>query len=284
MRALKVFELKETDAGNQWLIENLIPTGSLALLSAPPKHGKSMIALDVLTSICSGAKAMGEYSVPVKGKALYFALEDTATIIKGRAKAFCQKKKVPLESLDLFVYADQPLLIDTPEGKLGFENLIKDIKPSFVVLDNLARIHTSNENNAAAMGEIFEYLKGVTRLYNCTVLVICHSGKDSKIRGSSQIDSYYEAGIFLRTKGSQLMMDTTFRGFPSVADIPYKIVSDDDGLSIAIGDTAIEAQAEDIAAKEVTEPEYTGPNDLESLVKAGILVEYPPGVFGLKKD
>lgn len=269
----KVTELTSIGTDNQWLIENLLPKNCLALLSAPPKHGKSMIALDLLTSVSSGANALGKFSVKMIGRCLYVAIEDTEKIIKNRVELFANAKGVDAKNLELYVYADQSLLIDTDLGKQKFEAMLTSFKPTFVVLDNLSRIHSSNENSAQVMQTIFEYLQGIKRQFGLTLMVICHSGKDSKIRGSSQIDSYYEAGIFLRSNGSGMLMDLTYRGYPSVKDIPYRINDNNNGIAIDIGSTVVEHCAK----------EQQKVFDIPTLIANGVLEEFQPGLIRIKK-
>ncbi len=231
----KAKDLKPVDLTNQWLIEGLIPTRSLVLLSAAPKLGKSFLALDIMTSLSSGVKAFDQFNVNQTGGSLYIALEDSPSIVRDRLEAFSIAKEVSFESLNVNVVTDQILQLDQPDGRKALEASIKATQPKLVVIDNLARIHSGNENSAKAMGELFEFFQLLKRKYATTILVVCHAGKETKIRGSSQIDSYYEAGIFLKTSGNQTFMDLKFRGYPSVEGLPYRIVSEGKGTKVLVG-------------------------------------------------
>lgn len=275
IKTKKASELQAIDKNAAWLVEGILPLNSLALLSAPPKHGKSMIALDLLTSVSGGAVALGQYAAKTKAKSIYVALEDAESIIQGRLNSFCYHKGLSVNDLDLHIVIDQVLLIDTVAGQQALEALIKDQQPGFLVLDNLSRIHTSNENNAGAMGKIFEWLQMLKRKYNLTILMITHSGKGSRIRGSSQIDSYYEAAIFLKTVRERKLMDLSFRGYPSEKDIPYQIITEGKALRIGVGSPKAEDTGSIIQR---TEHVY----DVDKLIQRGELIEIAPGVVTYK--
>lgn len=269
----KASELKADPSEEQrWLISNFLPRSSLCLIAAPPKHAKSLICLEVMTSLCSGTKAMGKFEATGKGTCLYWSVEDQESIIKDRLDRFCAAKKIDIEQLALFVAAEQSLLLDTALGQKQLEDQIAEIQPDLCVLDCLRGLHQSNENSATAMNAIFEFLHKLKNKFKCTILVVHHSGKDAgnKLRGSSVLESWYEAGYFARSHGSQMVMDIKFRAHPSVESIPYAIRSEGERLKIEI----VEASAEEQEAITESLPETY---DINELVRRGELVRLPSG-------
>ena len=69
----------------QWLIPELLAMGTI-LLVAPPKKGKSWLALELAYQIAIGGKAFGTIPVPQR-PVLYMALEDGPRRLQGRLRA-----------------------------------------------------------------------------------------------------------------------------------------------------------------------------------------------------
>lgn len=257
----KSSQLIAREGNEEWLITDLLPRNSLALVSAEPKQGKTMFALDLITSFCSGTKALGQFNSVNKGTGLYIALEDTESILKNRIDGFMSAKSIPKDTMELYTVTDQLLLIDTNEGKNTLIRAIESSRPELLVLDNLSRIHTSNENNATQMGILFEFLQELKRTYGVTIVVVCHTGKaENGPRGSSQINSYYEAGFFLKNRNGQKYIDRIYRGYPSVKDTPYSIVSDNGAMRFVLGEESKEISMEN-------EPVYIETKDYIMRVK-----------------
>ena len=61
----------------RYFVEGLLPQG-LALLAAPPKYGKSWLALDLCVSVARGAPFLGRETE--RADTLYLALEDLSLI------------------------------------------------------------------------------------------------------------------------------------------------------------------------------------------------------------
>jgi DNA-binding transcriptional ArsR family regulator len=66
----------------RWAVPGLIPEG-LTLLSAPPKAGKSWLALGLLLAVATGRRALGRVDVE-RGPCLYLSLEDSQRRLKDR--------------------------------------------------------------------------------------------------------------------------------------------------------------------------------------------------------
>jgi RecA-family ATPase len=232
----KASELQVVSSNDAWLIENVIPRASLCLLGAAPKQGKTMIALELSVALCSGLKAFDKHQASRKGRVLYFAGEDSETGLKARIDGFCKNKGVNASDLELYAITGQTLLVDNKEGQQALASIIEQMKPDMVVLDNLSRIHRSNENNATAMGELFEFLQSVKLKFKCSILLVAHMGKDGTLRGSSQIDSYYEAAMFLKSdKSGKKYADFKFRNYEERTGVPYSLKTDN-GLTVCMGE------------------------------------------------
>jgi len=229
----KASQMEIIASKDEWLIEGVIPSKSLCLLGAAPKQGKTMIALELSTALCSGKPAFDKHLIPKKGRVLYFAGEDSETGLKRRIEAFADAKKTSVNDMELYAITGQPLLIDDAKGREVLHAAILGYKPDLLVLDNLSRIHRSNENNATNMAHLFEFLQEIKNKYDTSILLICHLGKNGTLRGSSQIDSYYESAMFLKSKNGQRYVDFKFRNYEERLDVPYQLVAKN-GLRIKL--------------------------------------------------
>lgn len=68
----------------QWIVPGLLPEG-LALIAAPPKAGKSYLALGMAIAVASGGKAFGTVDCEA-GDVLYLALEDGHRRLQARIR------------------------------------------------------------------------------------------------------------------------------------------------------------------------------------------------------
>lgn len=113
----------------EWLIPNLLAIGTI-LLVAPPKKGKSWLALELAYQIATGGKAFGAIPVPQR-PVLYMALEDGPRRLRNR-----------LSALDCTTPTDQLRFVtDTEDITSVAENFLHDHaenKP-LVILDTLAK-------------------------------------------------------------------------------------------------------------------------------------------------
>ena len=168
----------------EWLIKDLLPPG-LAMLSAPPKSGKSFMALGMAFAIAKGEPYLGLETK--KAGVLYLALEDDERRMYGRIQAledlvieFCGVDELP----DNICVAVKSKRID--EGLMeqleGF--LAERPETRFIVIDVLARIIP--RDNGRKQSEYDKYyeilsvmLKGFLQQHTegITILVIHHTRK-----------------------------------------------------------------------------------------------------------
>ena len=88
--APELFHLQIADL--EWHIEGIFPQGLLTF-SAPPKYGKSFMALDVVIEICNGGSFFGRKCN--KTGVLYFDLESNYRRPRDRLKNILQGREIP---------------------------------------------------------------------------------------------------------------------------------------------------------------------------------------------
>jgi hypothetical protein len=157
----------------QWVVEDILPTG-LTIFAGPPKSSKSFLCLDMCVSVATNGKVFG--TVPVSpGDALYLALEDPESRLKGRMEDLLAARGVTEDvSLDRFEY--RTIAMSGPfdpakwplQGAEFFDVLEEWIdlhpEPRLVIIDTLSRVNgadvkekdemRSNEDLARRLHEI----------------------------------------------------------------------------------------------------------------------------------
>ncbi|MEM4721530.1 MAG: AAA family ATPase [Candidatus Methanomethylicaceae archaeon] len=160
----------------QWLVDGLIPEGSLVMITAPPGYFKTWIALKLARCVADGEEFIGRKTE--RKLSFYIDRENPAQVLSERIK-------IITSSSNLFFW---PLWREPPliEDVLIYEKAIPS--GAFVVFDSLIRFHDAEENDA---GEMKRVMFGFRRLASQgrTILLIHHQGKEWRegYRGSSEI-------------------------------------------------------------------------------------------------
>ena len=184
---------------------------SFAVLFGAPASYKSFLALDWALSIAHGIDWNGR--AVEQGTVAYMALEGQSGLAT-RAEAW--HKEMNLEQRDVPFYAltcPMSMVDELTEGS-DVEKIINSIEqefggvvPKMIVIDTLARSFVGkDENSATDMGMFVRNIDLIRERFDCTVLAVHHSGKDSDkgMRGSSAlrgaVDSEFE---IVRRKDTQ---------------------------------------------------------------------------------
>jgi hypothetical protein len=79
----------------EWLADGLIPEGT-SILGGPPKAGKSIVALELASSLSGGRKLFDRYSCKPGGKTIYYDMENGARRVKERL----EKSKADISNIE----------------------------------------------------------------------------------------------------------------------------------------------------------------------------------------
>jgi hypothetical protein len=173
-----VREVKDT--ATRWLVDGLIPRGSLVLLTAPPAGYKTWLALALAGAVSTGADFLGRTTV--KTPVLYLDRENRLSVIRNRLDMLNVDDGGPLTIWGRWL-KDKPPLIGDPR-LIEFARRGRPL----IIFDSLVRFHSAQENNATQMAEVSESFMQLTDA-GATVAVSHHQGKTPgmKYRGSTDI-------------------------------------------------------------------------------------------------
>ena len=175
----------------EWIIQDTIPAGEVAMIYGPAGHGKSFIVLDMLARASLGLPWGG---LDTKPGMMVYATGEGLRGLGARASALQDHIGQPLDRLG-FVTA-MPRAGDRQSVQDFIDALTPD-SPSVVVLDTLWRFmlgldDSSNKDAGMAMAAIDH----IRRELGCAVIVIHHATKDGRgYRGASALEAAVEAKL-----------------------------------------------------------------------------------------
>jgi len=172
-----------------FLIDGLLPQGSLSMLFGDPGCGKSFVAIDIAMCIATGSSFHGK---PVSGGAVIYIAGEGYHGLTQRAWAWAAYKEIPIEDAEIYISRTS---VDIPDDdareKLTSEihSLIGDNgKPELIVLDTVARNFGGNdENSTKDMGAFITAVDAINAEFDCATLLVHHTGHADKSRARGAI-------------------------------------------------------------------------------------------------
>jgi putative DNA primase/helicase len=226
--------LKKVFRPIQWAIPNLLPEG-LAILSGPPKIGKSWMVMDLAIALSSAGYALG-YFKTVPGGVLLLSLEDNDRRLQSRLRFRMQNDP----NIDLGRFDARTTWKRLDQG--GLEALDDWLQRhpdcKLVIIDTIQKIKSKpTAKNANAYEIDYEAYGALQRLAlsrQCCILLIHHNRKSSPkntgdpleaISGSTGITGTMDTILMLsRTRGGNgAVLTVTGRDIP---DMQYRLVFD----------------------------------------------------------
>lgn len=175
----------------RWSLRGRMPMQGLTVLYAPPKGGKSFVAVEVSLRAALGEEFWGEHFHHTS-EVLYIAAE-RANEVRDRIEAACKRRGVPFpKNLHLLARTEGPPQVNRDDDHEALIQLVRDIKPTLIVFDTFARMSLGiEENSAKDMGPTVEKFLALVRAAGteCAGLIVHHAGKDNTkgLRGSTAL-------------------------------------------------------------------------------------------------
>ncbi len=134
------------------LVEGLWPENALGFIAAPPKKGKTWVALALAISVATGRPYLGRFRVPEPRHVLYVALEGHRAAIRSRIGAISHGLGLnPEPGGDLarlhFSYKPRGINISDPEWALALQTAAADDGCALIVIDVLRAAARLKENS-----------------------------------------------------------------------------------------------------------------------------------------
>jgi hypothetical protein len=162
--------LARPDIPTDYLVDGLLVRGTVSMLVAKPKVGKSTLARSISFAVARGASFLGRRTS--QGKCFYFALEEREQELRADFRAMGAGATEPI-----YIHADS-----APEGGLtALVDIVRSHRPALVIIDPLFRIIRVHDEKA--YGEIYTALGPMidaARDSGTHILIVHHSGKMTK--------------------------------------------------------------------------------------------------------
>jgi len=171
-------------------VKDWLPQQGKAMIYAPPKSGKSYLAVQLARCVGSGEDFLG---IPTtSGVVLYTQSEFGAGVLQDRLLS--TKKSYD----NVYVGTNFSMKLDTEGGQRQLNKALEAIEPNVLIIDPLYKAMSGDSNSEKDTMIVLDYLDSIIEAFNCSILIIHHPGKDIKRggRGSSVqedwVDSYIE--------------------------------------------------------------------------------------------
>lgn len=235
----------------EFLLTPWFKEGHSALLWAPSGVGKTFLSLTIALAVAGGGEFLGWHS-PRSRKVLVIDGEMHLEDLRDRCAALLNS----VEGIDrnaagknLTILARQAQHPDAPfpdlaepEGREEVMRRIASEQYALVILDNFSTLATVEDENAAhAMNPVLQFLWKFKQA-GCACILVHHSGKGGdRYRGSSKLETTFEAILGLRKLDDSPFDEPTGARFhmkwdkyrdqrgTAMQERTVSLVSDDDG-------------------------------------------------------
>ena len=174
-------ELAEELEPIQWLWEDWIPLGMIAMLGAVPGGGKSLVALDLARRIFTGEGFPDGADIPCPGApVVYVDAEAVPQLTNERAERWGMDRS----KLFLMLPVTSRMFIDfgESEDREYLWELVERVQPGLVIVDSLSTISSRGENDIQDVREIMAFLNQIARQQQCGLLLVHHLRKSGGTR------------------------------------------------------------------------------------------------------
>jgi len=223
----EVFQYPEVN----YLVDEILPSGIVAVLGAYTGVGKSLVALSIIKAILTGGRLWGKYAVIKRGAVLLIDEETPSSFLKERVRKMQIEKNLPFYLLHF-----QGVRLDRDDFFKALMLRIEEVKPILVVIDSLIRVHRQREDEASSMSLVIDRLRQIANS-GTTVLVIHHHRKaegplNQKLRGSSDIPGGVDLEYALIPKDEFLLFSSVKTRTKPITPIRLKIEANEREIEV----------------------------------------------------
>ena len=239
--------INEPEKETEWVVDGLIPSGALIMISSNPKVGKSTFSRAMSVSIAKGIPFLNR---KVKeGEVLYLALEENLDQIKQSFRKLGVNASTPLG-----IYGGRPW----PNLSEQLEFLIMTRKPSLVVIDTVLRladgkVQINEYNSASKWLNPYMYMAHESGSAICLLYHNRKSSGDSvsgnllELIGSQAISATIDQLISLRKQPDGKRSFSTEGRFTDVPETVYQL--DGNTLNLIEIGSSQELKSEDLESR-----------------------------------
>jgi len=240
---LKWNEIATLNVQTEYLLQNLIPKGSITLLFGRGGIGKTSLSLQIARAIAEGVPFGGLQTI--KTSVYFIDFENPLSILKERVEKIGQA-----DNLWVWHISNNPMppRLDSLQWEL-----YKKLPPGLLIFDTLRASHLSDENNSQDMAIVISRLKELREM-GFTILLLHHTpkGNEGIYKGSTALldlvdhclgleelkkgdesiefdaENIYRLGVRIKTRYEPhyifLKFNPDIKGFEVAKDPDYEVI------------------------------------------------------------
>lgn len=189
-------EYLNSDIGKprEFLIDRLIPQGSIGMLVAPAKTNKTTIAYDIALSVATGKDCMG-HTTNIEGKVLYICIEGS---LQGLIQAFGYSDNIDIVPDKYFQWE---------EYREELESLIEEREYKLIVLDPLYKATKCDISKADKVRPFLIDIEQIANKYNTTILLCHHTMRGDNLSAEQTVNNISGSMHLVRASEFTIMLE-----------------------------------------------------------------------------
>jgi hypothetical protein len=234
--------LASVSSSPKWLIENLWLQSACGILGGQPKCCKTWMGLDAAISISSATPCLGRFQVFDPGSALVYLAEDSTAQVRLRVEGICKSRGLTIDNLDLSIITAPALRLDTEADQSKLIRTIEKLRPRFLLLDPLVRLHRLDENNAREISGLLGFLRELQRGFEVSIMLTHHASKRASsrpgqsLRGSSDLHAFGDSNLYLSRSTHDITLTIEHRSAASLEPLNLRLLDTENMPHLAIRD------------------------------------------------
>jgi AAA domain len=204
-----VWHLK--DAPINWAVRDLFTEKGRIVLAGEQKAGKSFVVSDLALAFATSAQFLGEFDIEKPGPVLVLMAEDdmgefVRRLDRNMLGRGMSDEEIAQAKKDVYVADAHGLKLNRIDFRSAVQWYCNEHGVKLVIADPLARLMDGDENSKESVSQILEPAGLLADEYGLTFAFVHHLGKPkdnqisssaNRIRGSSDIASWFTTGIFV---------------------------------------------------------------------------------------
>jgi hypothetical protein len=188
----------------EWLIDNMIPVGALAVLYGPPGAGKSFAAVSMALSVATGFRYFD--NAVQRGPVVYIAPEGGHGM---GARVAAWKAHHGFTGLAGVHFIPATVSLLEPSAVQALIEQVTEIAPVFVFVDTLARsLPGGDENSATDMGNAIQLVDRIREELTAAVMLVHHTNAGGeRERGSTALRGAADVMLALTQQDGCIVME-----------------------------------------------------------------------------
>lgn len=219
-----------------WLVKNLIGYKEPVMLCADSKAGKTFVSFDLFAALIKGETFADRFAINAATNVIYTCAEGRSGLAS-RFRALDHKWKLtPEERARFQIFKKVPDLweADAPQSFRQFAAEVKDhfgvdfLNGGLLAIDTWARATVgADENTAKDTAVILKNIDELIDLLQCTVMLVHHTNRQGKYRGSTNIQAGFDNLIEITKKdgGRRTLSCSASKDAADIPDIGFELIN-----------------------------------------------------------